>query len=64
MDASVFKSFSAFERLTLQMRFEAFNLFNHTNLGGPDNSLSSPTFGAIGSTAPGRILQVAGKLIW
>jgi hypothetical protein len=64
VDASVFKNISLYERLTLQTRFEAFNLFNHTNLGGPDNSLSSPTFGAISSTAPGRILQVAAKLIW
>lgn len=64
VDASLFKNFSMAERLTLQMRFEAFNLFNHTNPGFPDNSLSSPTFGAIGSTAPGRIVQVAVKLIW
>jgi hypothetical protein len=64
VDASLFKNISLVERLTLQTRFEAFNLFNHTNLGFPDSSISSPTYGAINSAAPGRILQVAMKIIW
>jgi Carboxypeptidase regulatory-like domain len=64
VDASLFKNISLVERLTLQTRFEAFNLFNHTNLGFPDNSISSPTYGAINSAAAGRILQVAMKIIW
>lgn len=70
IDASFFKSFSLVERLSLQTRFEAFNLFNHTNFGFPNASvpqsasLPNPSFGTIGSAAPGRILQVAMKLIW
>ena len=64
VDASFFKSFSVFERLSLQTRFEGFNLFNHTNFGAPDNSVSSPTYGVISSAAPGRIIQVAMKVIW
>jgi hypothetical protein len=64
VDASFFKSFQLVERLNLQTRFEGFNLFNHTNLGGPDNNLADPTVGVIGSSAPGRIIQIAAKFIW
>jgi hypothetical protein len=70
VDFSLFKNLSLIERLTLQTRFEAFNLFNHTNLGFPNNtvpqsaSLPNPGYGAINSAAPGRILQVAMKVIW
>ena len=70
VDASFFKSFSLIERLNLQTRFEAFNLFNHTNFGFPNATvpqsaaLPNPSFGTIGSAAPGRIIQVAAKLIW
>jgi hypothetical protein len=70
VDASFFKSFSLIERLNLQTRFEAFNLFNHTNFGFPNASvpqsaaLPNPSYGTIGSAAPGRIIQVAMKLIW
>ena len=70
VDASFFKSFSLVERLNLQTRFEGFNLFNHTNLGFPNAtvpesaSLPNPSFGTIGSAAPGRIIQIAMKLIW
>jgi len=64
VDASFFKSFSLFERLKLQTRFEGFNLFNHTNLGFPTANVSSPTNGTIGSAAPGRIIQIAAKFIW
>jgi len=70
VDASFFKSFSLVDRLNLQTRFEAFNLFNHTNLGFPNNlvpqsaALPNPSFGTIGSAAPGRIIQIAAKFIW
>ncbi len=36
-DFSLVKSFSLTEYTTLQFRAESFNLFNHPNLGGPDN---------------------------
>ena len=70
IDASLFKNISLVDRLNLQTRFEAFNLFNHTNFGFPNATvpqsaaLPNPSFGTIGSAAPGRILQVAVKLIW
>jgi hypothetical protein len=37
MDFAVAKSFNLTEKLTFQMRAEAFNLFNHVNLGQPDS---------------------------
>ena len=37
--------------LTLDFRAEAFNLFNHVNLGPPTNDMSSSAFGRIGTTA-------------
>ena len=70
VDASFFKSISLVDRLSLQTRFEAFNLFNHTNLGFPNATvpqsaaLPNPSYGTIGSAAPGRIIQVAMKIIW
>jgi len=70
VDASLFKNIRLVGRVVLQTRFEAFNLFNHTNFGFPNNTvpqsavLPNPSFGTIGSAAPGRILQVAMKVIW
>jgi hypothetical protein len=70
VDASLFKNIRVVGRVTLQTRLEAFNLFNHTNLGSPNNfvpqsaALPNPSFGAINSALPGRIVQVAMKVIW
>jgi len=70
VDASLFKNLSLIDRLNLQTRFEGFNLFNHTNLGFPNATvpqsaaLPNPSYGTIGYAAPGRIIQVAMKLIW
>ena len=36
-DISLFKNFSITERVNGQFRFEAFNAFNHVNLGQPNN---------------------------
>ncbi len=63
-DYSLFKSFSLRERLKLQVRGEFFNVFNHANLGNPQATLVSPTFGQITTASAPRILQVAMKLIF
>jgi len=61
----MFKNFPIFERLTFQMRAEAFNLFNHANLANPNVTFGATNFGTITSvqtnTNP-RILQLAGKI--
>lgn len=49
-DASLFKSTRIGERFNTQLRFEAFNLFNHTQFGASNLSLGDPNFGTINST--------------
>jgi Carboxypeptidase regulatory-like domain len=64
LDFSLFKSMPLGEYINWQTRLEAFNVFNHANFGFPDSNVDSSTFGVIQSAAPGRIVQVAMKLIW
>jgi hypothetical protein len=63
-DYSLFKNFSPREGLKLQLRGEFFNIFNHANLGSPQTTLISPTFGRITSASSPRIVQVAAKLVF
>jgi outer membrane receptor protein involved in Fe transport len=46
----------------LQLRLEAFNLFNRANFNQPDNFLGSPTFGQILSAQSPRRLQLGAKV--
>jgi hypothetical protein len=53
------------ERGTLELRCEAFNLFNHAQFFGPaavNGNISSATFGQFQSTAAPRLLQVAARV--
>jgi hypothetical protein len=43
---------------------EAFNVFNRTNFGLPDNFIGSPTFGQILSAGNPRRVQLALKLLF
>jgi hypothetical protein len=53
------------EQSRLQLRFEWFNFFNHTQFGRPASTQNVPaTFGIVTSAADPRILQIAGKLYW
>ncbi|HXW15026.1 MAG TPA: hypothetical protein VEN79_10995, partial [Terriglobia bacterium] len=75
-DIGAFKNFNFNEKVTLQLRFESFNTWNHpqyyvpltgpTAGGGcnPDCTLSDATFGKITIAAPGRIIQLGGKIIF
>ena len=49
-DMSLFKAVHFTERLSAQLRFEAFNVFNHTQFGVPNMTWGTPTFGQITST--------------
>ena len=55
---------AAGRRSKLQLRLEAFNLFNHTNFNQPDNFLGSPTFGQILSAQSPRRFQLGAKVIF
>ena len=60
LDSSLFKDFLIKERLTVQFRAEAFNLFNHPQFGQPNATLGTGTVGTITSTVGNpRQLQLA-----
>ncbi len=62
LDVGLFRNFKLYERLNFQLRGEAFNVVNHTNLSNPGvAATTSSTFGIITSARDNRILQVAGK---
>jgi len=60
-DANLTKNFKVHEQQTFQLRFEFFNVFNHTNFQAPVNSLNSASFGKIQASNPARIIQLAAK---
>ena len=61
---SLFKSFplSPSEGVKLELRFESFNTFNHTQFNGLDTSFTDGNFGAVTSTYDPRTMQLGGKL--
>lgn len=61
------KSFPIHDRLTFQLRGEAFNVFNHANFGNPDDNtgdIVSKKFGVVSSAAQPRLVQIAAKVVW
>jgi hypothetical protein len=65
MDAAARKQFTIREPLVLQVRFEAFNVFNYTRFGLPDQAYGDPLFGNVATLAPGfnpRRIQVVARV--
>jgi hypothetical protein len=70
---SLFKNFNFTESMRIQLRFEAFNVFNHTQWANVNNGLSAPTSGTpfsganagasgqVTSARDPRQLQLGGK---
>jgi len=48
----------------LQLRAEAFNIFNRANFGLPDNFFGSPTFGRILTADAPRRVQLGARLLF
>jgi len=60
MDMSLYKNFRFHGTQAIQLRLEAYNIFNNTHFATPDNNLRSPWFGTINSTVGNpRLMQVA-----
>jgi hypothetical protein len=60
-NVSVFKNFRMPETANLQLRFEFFNIFNHTNWTNVDTNLGSPTLGTVQGARDPRIIQLGAK---
>jgi hypothetical protein len=65
-DVTLQKTFSITERLKFNLRTDARNVFNHTNLGTPNNNVQSGTVGQITGLAFGganmRLLQYSATI--
>jgi outer membrane receptor protein involved in Fe transport len=62
-DLSLFKNFTI-GRGTLQLRLEAFNVFNQVRFDLPNFIIGTPTFGQITAAADGRLLQLGVKFLF
>jgi hypothetical protein len=47
-----------------QFRFEAFNLFNHTNFQLPENRVDQSSVGKIGGSYDHRLIQFSLRFQW
>jgi hypothetical protein len=60
-DLSVFKNFDFAGRHRIQVRVEAFNIWNQTRFGQPNGIIGTAPFGQITSAEDGRIVQLGLK---
>jgi hypothetical protein len=63
-DVMIAKTFALRERISLQIRGEAFNVANTPQFADPNAVLGSPAFATIGSAANPRVFELAGKIIF
>jgi outer membrane receptor protein involved in Fe transport len=63
-DLSLFKNFVVRRDQALQLRVEAFNLFNQVRFGQPGGTIGTATFGQITQADDGRIIQLGIKYIF
>jgi carboxypeptidase family protein/TonB-dependent receptor-like protein len=64
VDLALVKSTAVSERIKVEFRAEAFNLFNRVNLYNPIGDLSSPQFGKSTAAFPARQLQLGLKVLF
>jgi hypothetical protein len=58
------KDIAVHEPFRIQLRGEFFNAFNQVNFDAPNTLASSGSFGRILTAQPGRVIQLAAKIIW
>lgn len=64
-DLSIIKRMSLRESMSLELRGDAFNVFNHPTFNFRDQNINSATFGTVRSTSTSaRTLQIGAKLIF
>jgi hypothetical protein len=65
MDLALERTFSLTEKMKFQLRGEAFNAMNKTNLGTPNRYVNEPQFGTITmAMTPGREIQLSGRIFF
>ncbi|HEV2494247.1 MAG TPA: carboxypeptidase-like regulatory domain-containing protein [Terriglobia bacterium] len=60
-DFALFKDTRITERTKIELRFEFFNIFNHTQFAQIGTDINSTTFGRSTAAQPPRIIQLAAK---
>ncbi len=63
-DVALIKDTKIHESMSLQLRVEAFNVFNHAQFGGPDGTYTDSQFGYVTSAAAPRLMQGGVKFIF
>jgi hypothetical protein len=63
-DVSLLRAFRMTERVIFQLRLEAFNALNRTNLVPPAVTFGTPAFGVVSSSGPPRQLQVGARIVF
>jgi hypothetical protein len=71
VDASIFRDITLHERVKLQIRGDAINVFNIFNPSNPGLTLNSAASAGIitngltqGNTGGARVIQIGGRLLW
>ncbi len=64
VNLALMKKFPFGEKRYAQFRWEAFNAFNHVNLGDPNTSIGQGSTGQIFGAGDARVMQIALKLIF
>lgn len=62
MDVGIFRNFRIWDNLVFQLRGEAFNVANHTNIQTVGTTATASTYGEILTYRDPRIMQIAGKI--
>jgi hypothetical protein len=63
-DFGMLKHTAINERFAFDLRFEFFNIFNHTQFMNPDGNISDSSFGIVTNARDPRIGQVSAKFYW